>query len=178
MSMLDRMQATVRSIGRDPDLVARHIESEGWPDEVRGHLEIAGLLSLLYRDTGRLLALATDIPEAPDCGYIAMPGTIDLPGEDPRVAARWELRWAEDRLSDVAFDADKDQWLTGFAAAEQAVVAANQILKLISGGKIPAHADPRSPGWDEAARALKLAQQMLDEARAGRTHTTTPSDEA
>ncbi|MDT8913464.1 hypothetical protein [Amycolatopsis sp. PS_44_ISF1] len=172
------MRATVRGIGRDPDLVARHIELEGWPDEVRGHLEIAGLLSVLYRETGRLLALATDISEAPGCGYIAMPGTIELPGEDARAAARWELRWAEARLSDVAFDADKDQWRTGFAAAEQAVVAANQILKLVSSDSEPAHADPRAPGWDDAARTLKLAQQMLDEARAGRTHTTTPFDEA
>lgn len=176
--MLDRVRATVRSIGRDPDLVARHIEAEGWPDDVRGHLEVAGLLSLLYRETGRLLALATDIPEAPGCGYIAMPGTIELPGEDVRAAARWELSWVEERLSDIAFDGVTDQWLTGFAAAEQAVVAANQILKLIRGETIPAHADPRSPGWDDAARALKRAQQMLDEARAGRTHTRTPSDEA
>ncbi|MGH3568730.1 MAG: hypothetical protein ACRDRH_22425 [Pseudonocardia sp.] len=104
-----------------------------------------------------------------------MPGTIELPGENAHAAGRRELRWAEDRLSDVAFDDDKEQWLTGFAAAEQAVVAANQILKLIRGDTIPAHADPRSPGWDDAARALKLAQQMLDEARAGRTHTTVRS---
>lgn len=62
-----------------------------------------------------------------------MPGTIELPGEDSRAAARWELRWAEDRLSDIAYDGAKDQWLTGFAAAEQAVAAAAQILKLISG---------------------------------------------
>lgn len=107
-----------------------------------------------------------------------MPGTIDLPGEDSRAAARGELRWAEDRLSDIAYDDAKDQWLTGFAAAEQAVVAANQILKLIRGDASPAHADPRSPGWDDAALALRLAQRLLDEPRAGRTHTTTPSDEA
>ncbi|MFI6030826.1 hypothetical protein [Amycolatopsis magusensis] len=171
------MRTTVRSIGRDPELVTRHVESEGWPEEVRGHHEIAGLLSLLYRETGRLLALATDLPEAPDCGYIAMPGVIELPGEDPRAAARWELRWAEERLSGISFDQAADQWLTGYAAAEQAVIAANHILKLIRGDTIPAHADPDSPGWVDAARALRLAQQMLDEARAGRTHTTTPVDE-
>lgn len=60
---------------------------------------------------------------------------------------RWELRWAEDRLSDIVFDDATDQWLIGFAAAaEQAVVAANQILKLIRGDTIRAQADPRSPG--------------------------------
>jgi hypothetical protein len=176
--MLDRMRATVRSIGCDPDLVARHIDAEGWPHDVRGDLEIVGLLSVLYRETGRLLARATDIPQSPNCWYIAMPGTIELPGEDARAAARWELCWAEGRLSDIAFDGSTDQWLTGLAAAEQAVVAANEILKLIRGGTIPVHADARAPGWDEAARALKLAQQLLGEARAGRTRTTTPSDEA
>jgi hypothetical protein len=174
--MLDRMRATVLGIGRDPDLVARHIEHEGWPNEVRGHLEIAGLLSLLYRETGRLLALATDLPDAP-CDYIAMPGTIELPGEDAYTAARWELDWIKDRLSDIAFDNATEQWLTGFAAAEQAVTAAAQVLKLIKGDGNPAHADPGSPGWDDAARALQLAQRLLDEARTGRTHTMTPLDE-
>lgn len=80
LSMLDRMRPIVHGIGRDPDLVARHIESEGWLDDVRGHLEIAGLLSLLYRESGGPLSLDTDIPEAPDCRYIAMPGMIELPG--------------------------------------------------------------------------------------------------
>lgn len=174
--MLDRMRATVRSIGRDPDLVTRHIEHEGWPDDVRRHLEVAGLLSLLYRETGRLLTLATDVPDVP-CDYIAMPGTIELPGEDTYTAARWELRWAEDRLSDIAFDNATEQWLTGFAAAEQAVAAAVQVLNLVKGAGNPAHADPSSPGWDDAARALQLAQRLLDEARAGQTHTTTPLDE-
>lgn len=175
--MLDRVRATVRSIGRDPDLVARHIESEGWPDEVRGHLEIAGLLSLLYRETGRLLALATDIPEAPDCGYIAMPETIELPGEDPRAAARWEVAWAKDRMAGLAYDEATDQWLTGFAAAEQAIVAAAHVLSMVKGDTTPVHADRHAYGWDEASRALQLAQRLVDEARAGRTHTTTPSDE-
>lgn len=143
---------------------------------MRGDLEIGGLLSVLYRETGRLLALATDIPDR-DCGYIAKPEVIELPGEDPRTAARWEVAWAKDRMAAVSYDESTGQWLTGFAAAEQAIIAAAHVLTVVKGDKAPIHADRHACAWDEAARALQLAQRLLDEARAGRTHTTTPSDE-
>ncbi len=46
-------------------------------------------------------------------------------------------RGADDRLSDTASDDTKDQWLTGFAAAEQALVVSLQIVRLIWGDTIP-----------------------------------------
>lgn len=169
MSMIERMRAAVRSIGRDPDVVARHIESEGWPAEDRGELEIAGLLSVLYREAGRLLALATEVPDVP-CDYMAMPGVIELPGEDHQAAARWEVTWAKDRLERVSFDEARDQWVTGYAAAEQAVTAAESILKAITSDGMPA--EPHADQWDEATRALRLALRLIDEIRAGRIRTT------
>lgn len=81
-------------------------------------------------------------------------------------------------MAAVAYDESMDRWLTGFAAAEQVMIAAAQILNLVKGDMIPAPADPRAPGWFDDSRALQLDHWLLDEARAGWAHTTTPSDEA
>lgn len=175
VSMTERAREAVRSLGRDADVVARHLEVEGWPDEVRDDLEVAGLLSVLYRETGGLLAQVTE--KTPDCDYIAAPETIELADEDPHAAARWETAWVKGRISELAYDEHADQWLTGYAAAEQAITAATQLLGLVKAGQVPAHADPRSPRWDDVTDALQLAQRLVEEARAGKTHTITPEEE-
>ncbi|MEU6148371.1 hypothetical protein ABZ816_00055 [Actinosynnema sp. NPDC047251] len=63
--------------------------------------------------------------------------------------------------------------MTRLAAAEQAVAAAVRVIELIHADETPTHAGPGSSGWEDAARALQLAQRLLAEARAGRTHATT-----
>ncbi|WP_137815898.1 hypothetical protein [Gandjariella thermophila] len=176
MSMTERAREALRNLGSDPNVVARHLEIEDWPEEARDDLEVAGLLSVLYRETGRLLAQVTE--KTTHCDYIAMPDTIELADEDPHVAARWEAAWVEARLAELAFDEQADQWLSGYAAAEQAVTAATKLLDLVKAGPVPAHTDPRSPRWDDVTDALQRAQRLVEEARAGKTHTTTPVEES
>jgi hypothetical protein len=175
VSMIERARAAVQVLGRDPDLVARHIEYEDWTGTGvdQRELEIAGLLSVLYREAGRLLALAVDPNEttAP-CDYIASPGTIELSLEDHGVAARWEVSWAQSRLELISFDSARDKWVTGYAAAEQAVAAADAILKSVTPTGMPA--GPQSGQWDKAAEALRLALRLVEEARTGRYRTLTP----
>lgn len=169
----EQVRAAVRALGCDSGIVDRHIESEGWTGIDQRVLEVAGLLSVLYREVGRLLAMAVSDSEVP-CGYIAMPGTMELPEEDHQAAARWEVSWAKERLGLVAYDPTSDKWLTGYAAAEQAVTAAEFILKAVTPAGMPA--GPRTHGWDDGARALRLALRLIDEAIKGRIRTKIPGE--